>query len=997
MSFAAPIFNPAEFELRGYTNPYFTNIQQAQVDLVESRVNGQLDWVAQLLGWNGPNYWAFPDATSKGVPYPGLPGSVDQKRQLLTGSFGFYNGYVYPELISVQNWNNTVTVKADLRIKEGQTVYLGTDTYTITTITPEGETYILDLGILPQAFYDDIASNEQLKIHDITLCPAPFYRPTVGISGDSSFVCGRDASGTVLTLYPGYDVHKTLPYIVNIFFPGSVYYFDQNVCLKYENNTRVLGSEYDAEKDRWYIQIPEVGTIDQLPPAADLVWPLYDPSTATTTEATLPVSIVSWAIRSDWNNINVVNEFTGTWGNKGGFLPYNFVFDALGLHGFEEEQSITLRQTTVEIDYPRLLNEVYYQQITVSDQAPGLPEPGDVWWNNITGTFSVWVDYAGACSAWIETDYRDPVSDERRPDLVFPTTADFLLEAATIPVNATVLITNSAGLANTDPNIQLLGLNGPLTSIGSSYLFKVRQEGLVSIWKFTKFMYDDAALFNGDALSFPYKTPVELKNANDLEPQNSTYNYIVQNLNFAPNSIGTSDVGVVLTKLYNNRTWEVSPDSILRYIGNTSIFPVGLPLQGEAWWDYSYEGATERMASLNYIDDEGRQWVQINREGYFPGISGVPPALFNANALVVYCNGVRVMPSVDYMQADFTFSYTVGEYYSFTVTPTSERTILQLPKITISDTLTGLFEKDITYLIFDSGPWKIYPNNLNSQIPLRIWKPQELQVCDTLELLNRNTYINPLVADQNLGPSGSPWPYYYIRLPFEYARNGYEWQQVALVCQDFGYFGTPLDPEMMECPPEDDLPAIYEELAASPTYTTAQAYVYTEPYWYSNAFFAENEGGMSDYENSFIGPTLDVTFDGFDEAFTKEYNPYHVRQADTTSAYGQGYGDWVGEYGSISDCSQLSGFYDTDLVDGVVTPILAPTWDSSIYKLPPTCTFPPASFDIDANNYKLGYAYFVADLSAANEPFFDIEQEINWRYPQTLPKTGYITPTSVAG
>ena len=47
---------------------------------------------------------------------------------------------------------------------------------------------------------------------------------------------------------------------------------------------------------------------------------------------------------------------------------------------------------------------------------------------------------------------------------------------------------------------------------------------------------------------------------------------------------------------------------------------------------------------------------------------------------------------------------------------------------------------------------------------------------------------------------------------------------------------------------------------------------------------------------------------------------------------------------------------------------------------------------MDANHYKVGYAYFVADASAAEDGFFDIAQEAAWRYPVTQPRTLYLVP-----
>jgi hypothetical protein len=89
---------------------------------------------------------------------------------------------------------------------------------------------------------------------------------------------------------------------------------------------------------------------------------------------------------------------------------------------------------------------------------------------------------------------------------------------------------------------------------------------------------------------------------------------------------------------------------------------------------------------------------------------------------------------------------------------------------------------------------------------------------------------------------------------------------------------------------------------------------------------------------------------------------------------------------------ELTGFFETDLLNQGIEPVAPPVWDASIYKFAPTCQNSPASYSVDANHFKIGYCYFVADASAAEDAFFDISQEAAWRYPVTQPKTLYLTP-----
>ena len=78
---AKPIFNPTQFELRNELPVVVSDEQQTQIQRTTERVNQQLDWVAQTLGWSGPNYWTS------------LPQTIAEKRALLGGTFGVYNSY----------------------------------------------------------------------------------------------------------------------------------------------------------------------------------------------------------------------------------------------------------------------------------------------------------------------------------------------------------------------------------------------------------------------------------------------------------------------------------------------------------------------------------------------------------------------------------------------------------------------------------------------------------------------------------------------------------------------------------------------------------------------------------------------------------------------------------------------------------------------------------------------------------------------------------------
>jgi hypothetical protein len=1001
-----------------------------------------------MLGWNGPNYWG------------NLASTPDQKRQLLGGTFGVYNSFVIPEIYEIRNWDNTIIIDRLPYLEPDRPnivarVVLGDTVYRLQSVKSKGDKYIVSIGELDQEFFDQIAANVPLRIDIPTFRPAPFYRPGVGVSGDYSFSCG--ANGTTLTLYPGYDTEKKFPVKFPTLFASSTYYFDQPVYASLSSTlTPDVSPVYDPALELWALQIPET--------YGDIVYLAWAGSACDEiNNVFLQVLIVQWSDPSDWGSISTLDNFRGTWSNKGGDLPFNFVFDALSIHGFDEASSVFLPNLETSLNYNDIVNFIYYQKTTVSESAPGAAKLGDLWWNDVTGALAVWLPDENNCSAWVEIDYRQEPRQSPAAQVVYPDVSTFQAQSGFLPVGTVVRIEDITGLAIAD---DVIGVQGTLTSPGSLILHR---DSSAPYWTPDEFGYLTVPDFENDAALLPFKVPVTVYNADGLGPTGATFN--VRNLPIAV----SGDYDVLLMKYYDNRTWEIYPDSILKYIAFSSLF--GSPLQGEMWWDFAHTDPNTRAADIYYsspspvtalsILDPGvnlpdgtyagvplvtlsgtgglataditvaggvvtvvnipsltgsgdiyqigdilapdaatypqligctfevtstlsEAWIGVNTHPQ----SGPPAPLLNLGVVLFYCNGSLLSDGVDYVTDDFIFRYTSnpssGKYEFFYNTLTLAGKA-QLPKITISDSITTTYRADVTDLVFSGITYYMSPNVYNAETPLRLWKAQALQVAETAEHLTEDNYINPLLADLNNGPGPENWEKYFVRLPLEYGRNEAVWQKVALVCQDFGYWGSSIEPEKMRCPPEDDLPAIYEELFLygdpPPDYT----YVYCEPFLYSNiAYFSVSEGG--EYLNGAVFPASDVEFDEFNEAELITYDPLHTRQADVTSPVKQGYGDWLGVYINVNPCVGATGHLITDLVNRAVEPVTPPVWDASIYKFAPTCENEPATYNVDANHYRIGYAYFVADASAAEDAFFDISQEAAWRYPVTQPRTLYLTP-----
>ena len=962
MTQAKPVFNISEFELRNFTNPYLTPAQATDVALTEARVNGQLDFLAQMLGWNGPNYW------------DNLPDTPSQKRQLLGGTFGVYNSYFTPRIYEIRNWDNTIVIDEVPYLNVGQrvqvaAVVLGENTYQIESVTQEDDKYVLSLGSISEEFLEQIAAGEPLQIDAPDFRPAPFTRTKVGASGDYAFHCASP-DGSSFKLYPGYDSQANFPFQFPILFLGSVYYFDQPVYLSLDSSTLEPETEtsYDPDKELWYFKIP-----DDLDPAvgftAYLVW---NNNGLSSSYSPLQVTLQGWSDPSDWSSQNVLNNFLGAWGNKGGALPFNLAFDSLNIHGFSEKDSVFLTDVSRPLYFNDIVNYVYSQKALVSPLAPPSANVGDIWWNSTTGILAVYVENDSGCNSWVEIDYRNSPRSRAFEETTFADVPAFRAAVSSLPAGAMISIADATGLDTSDG---VIGLQGAL----SSGAIMMHREGDSMYWIVDELRYANVAAFGEDALLLPQKVPVLLRDSAGLSPEGLTYNVTNLKITIA------GDYEVFLIKYYNNTTWEIYPDSLLKYIAYSALY--GGLMQGQMWWDFDNVDSQSRTANMWYEEE----WVGVNKNPQ----TGPPTTALNLSVVLFYCDGELVTDGVPFSTDDFSLTISSDPSngkYDVVYRPRTFKGSVQLPEIVISDSLTTTYRADISELVFSGLTYYMSPSVYNSETPLRLWKSQDLQVSDSTSLLDQNAYANPLLADINSGPGPENWEKYFVRLPLEYGRDGTVWQKTTLICKDFAYWGSGIEPERMKCPPEPQTPAIYEELFLYNDPIPDYTYVYTEPYLYSNlAYFNTVEDGP--YRNGGVFPASDVKFDEFDECELVEYDPLHNRQADTTSPLSEGYGDWLGVYVNVNPCTDpLTGHYTTDLLNNGIDPVVAPVWDASIYKFAPTCENARASYDVDTNHYKVGYSYFVADASAAEDGFFDVAQEEAWRYPETQPRTGYLTP-----
>ena len=959
MTKISPNFNIDDYELYGYSNPFLSESQATSVQQVGTRVSNQLDWLAQLLGWSGDEYWFS------------LASNIDQKRQLLGGTFGVYNGSVFPAVKEIRNWEGSIVVESDNRIQIGQILTLGDYSYEIKGVQKNSQSLSLFISEFNDQFILDYSIGSQIKIDIENTRPAPFYRPTPGISADASFLVSLVDETSSIVLHPDFDNQYSLPYVFNTFYVGSRLYFDKPVQLIISEEV-TIDPTYSFETKSWFLDIPLNLKLEGLGISALLKYDEYS-----STFLVLP-----WSFNSDWNCKSVLDNFTGVWGNKGGFLPFNFVFDSLSLHGFDERNSLYLAPVDRNIPFNDILNFIYYQKAAVSPTAPS-PKQNQIWWNSQTGSFSVYDGGGFNCGPWVEIEYPEDGNFPLIPNFLFPDYSSFSSYTDPITVGAVVRILDATGLSEADG---VIGLSGAISGTCQIDLFKPSDEGH---WQLQSVVYPDEANFSIDAPILPARVIIKLENSASLSP--STSSYVIANL--LANLEGPYPL--ILSRWDNQprSPWYISPPSKLKYIGDTRLFGDELH-DGELSWDYSNPDPQTRGASIFYYNRWELVGTQWELQGDWVDINSFTPAApssaVNFDAVKVFCNDVPLEPSIPYQTEDFQIVFTVDSLngtFNFSYNTMTFEGKVKLPTVIITDSLTYTFRHDISNLVFSGLQIYMSPNVMDASTSLRIWKTKPLYVVNSVPELDMRD--NALVADLNSGVGDDNWENYFLRLPPAYQRNGPEWQKVNLICQDFGLWGSPLSPEDMECPPQQEQPRIYDDVFLYGLEPSSPTYLYSESYLYSNVRYGL--GLEEDYLNAAILPGADIDFDDFSGSKIVEYAPLHDRRATTEATLDKVYGDWEGDYYRADECGRLSGHLANDLEDSIIERIDAPLWDSSIYKIPTTCVINEESYRVDANHYKVGYAYFASDLSAADETFFDPFNPTSWK-KCTQRTSLYLTP-----
>jgi hypothetical protein len=478
------------------------------------------------------------------------------------------------------------------------------------------------------------------------------------------------------------------------------------------------------------------------------------------------------------------------------------------------------------------------------------------------------------------------------------------------------------------------------------------------------------ASFENNSAYIPGKIPVTIKNSNGLNPEG--FQFEIKNLFTSINK----PYPVVLTKdgTVGVEEWFISPPPHLKYIGDTRLYSTSGPVNGELYWDHSQPNWEERAASIFYYNRWEKvggewqlqgDWVNLNEGG--PQTSP-PSEAVNYGSINLYCDKILLQDGVTLTSDDYRVFYTFDQgVLNFKYEPITFKGISRLPSISISDSLTTSFFYDISDMVFSGSRFRLNPNPMDRSSPLRLWKTKPLVVANTDTPYQEELISNLLVADENEGPADGNWERYFIRLSPLYKREGEEWQKINLVCQDFGLWGSPTYYESMSGPAQDEKVSVYEDVVLFDKALNSREILYSESYLYSNVKYETSLD--EDYENSDILPPSLGNKDGFLYSELIGYEALHNRKVSTDEG---NYGDWEGEYVEAKSCQALTGSLTVDLEMGSISKEKPPVWDYSIYKIPPLNNIGSLSSKVDANHYKVGYSFFAADLSAAEDAVFDI-------------------------
>ena len=264
------------------------------------------------------------------------------------------------------------------------------------------------------------------------------------------------------------------------------------------------------------------------------------------------------------------------------------------------------------------------------------------------------------------------------------------------------------------------------------------------------------------------------------------------------------------------------------------------------------------------------------------------------------------------------------------------------------------------------------PSVRNSFTPLRLWKNHTLMVTDEVPAKEGfEEYRNFFAADTNRGAEPEASYRHFVRLPMEYIREGREWTRAVQVCRNQSYFSAPDNlSQTLSTKKMRNRRFIVKSIATNLEATIA---IYDESFFHSSV--------SEDFELTWNWVSKTRSFLWKKRNHSPMLMPSVEHYDALASRSPTKDGEWRGKYYTLGPGEKLSGHLTQDLSTGSLIELdYAPVYDESPVKRVDT-TFGNDLPEVKMKNYVVSYAYFMADLSASEEPTFEPSVSYCWRNP----------------
>ena len=986
-----PVFDIEQYELRGTLPEVYTEAQKKALNETLARVNGQVDWTAQLLGFSGPNYWGRSSPKSDGTyNWTGLVETMHEKRQMQVGTYGVFN-----KNLKYAEW------------------------------------------------------------------PAPLNRERIGASGDASFhLFEQDELTKISVLGQGEECDYMHEPAV---FGGGSYVFDADL--------EIQGKEIDIDQ---YLTVDKLieneRTWTRVLVKSEAVGGTLEVRRQGSTANFCPLKVLHWHDISDWKSETTRDLYIGLWGNKGAAVSFDFSFDALDLHGFDERVGLVYANNKYSFTSAELLEKVGQKPTFWTDFsgeifsfrvgdcavpfqaiAPYFNEPyaGNPWKPVYIEDGHKFMECDSNCDhTVIGRQYLTEVDDYDNGDyenFCSPTEGFTDCVEQIIPLK---LLLNNGTLED----------ELPTTGLKDEGEYDRTPWRTIERFEFEYIPKKDCAYFEVPCLEFVFNSELDNGEMEDTALLATQQCHVYDAGSFDAPVLdfeceldnGTTEVALPppfdrvdsweYDRRLNNCTYcpqdpEEPSENLINAI-NTGGPSAGVE-EGEydKFGEYDWnEGATE----IGCVSDQWRgyddgeydevvepdcnlpapltydgqlysslygpqDWTdcKIDNLEHGENVYGPDPDVYTGPELLdmgeigdpiafacSVVDGSDVNPPEYDPQGDCGSDCCYidqGEYGPFSpllcnkvdgepfdpvdgpnpiseVDPHSENCPEVMP------CPADIYFVNLTEESFGNLTHKMLPDLRNSFAPLRMWKDRVLtntNYVPNAELTDHNF----LVADYNCGATPEDSYRHFVRLPLEYPRDGKEWNRAVSVCDNMSYFSTPSKLSGTLDPPRSLAPRLYSENFADAT----DYEVFYEEDFLVSSLSSDIDEVAPGFEDSGVFLEEDGSLP-FVHAVITDYEPLDRRIPDVK-------GEWKGSYYVVGVNEHRTGHVSQDLATYALIELdyeEYPTYDFSIIKKP-NIQFPDESGAAAMKNYVVSYAYFAADYSASDDPVFDPQKSQCWR------------------